>query len=77
MIGGIIFSVIAMTKDFFRARSWQGGLLIAALIYWIVIAQFGVILELPYHAIPFWSWFGLTVAKRQYLRNIPKKESML
>lgn len=60
IIGFIIYSIVIMTRVFLRARSWRGGLLISFLIYWIVMAQFGVILELPYNAIVFWTLFGIT-----------------
>lgn len=60
VIGFILFSIIIMTMDFLRARSWRGGLLISVLVYWIINAQFGLILDLPYNAIIFWTLFGIT-----------------
>ncbi|OGX19877.1 MAG: hypothetical protein A2Y04_02435 [Omnitrophica WOR_2 bacterium GWC2_45_7] len=65
----ILWLIIIMTGHFLRVRSWQGGLLVSSLVFWIIQAQFGVILELPYNAIPFWSLFGLTVAYYRQLRK--------
>ncbi|MBF0386298.1 MAG: hypothetical protein HQL20_00415 [Candidatus Omnitrophica bacterium] len=67
MIAMVLFFIARMTHDFIRARSWRGGVLVSALISWIIIAQFGVILELPYNAIPFWTLFGVVVAYRNRL----------
>lgn len=63
----ILFSLAWMTRDFLRALSWRGGVLVSTLIYWIVNAQFGVILEFPYNAILFWTLFGCTWAYRDKL----------
>ncbi len=69
-LGVIVFILVAlggMMKNFLQVQSWKGGLLLSALVYWIVIAQFGVILELPYNAIAFWALFGGTWAYRDKL----------
>ena len=58
----IIGLIVRMVRDFLNKRSFSGILLVSALIYWIVLSQFLVILELPYIAIPFWSLFGITLA---------------
>ena len=68
LILAIIWLIVGLTKDFLHARSWRGGLLISGLISWIIMAQFGVILELPYNAIPFWSMFGFALAYREKLQ---------
>jgi len=57
----ILALFIRMTLVFIRARSIKGILLISAILYWLIIANFMVILELPYFAIPFWSLFGVTL----------------
>lgn len=38
-------------------------------IYWIVVSNFAVFLELPYNAIPFWSFLGVTAAYCDQLYN--------
>ena len=49
-----------MAWDFLRQRDWPGLLLLGLILYWLTAANFLLILELPYYAIPFWSLFGLT-----------------
>ncbi len=67
-IVGILFicfflgMVIKMIIAFCRKSSVPGLLLCGILINWLVAANFLLILELPYTAIPFWSLFGLTLA---------------
>ncbi len=74
MIGFLVFSLVRMVQAFLRARSWQGGLLVSVLIFWIVNAQFGVILELPYNAVPFWAVFGVAWAYSHQLSARNKGE---
>ncbi|MBF0594197.1 MAG: O-antigen ligase family protein [Candidatus Omnitrophica bacterium] len=75
LIGLIFFAIGRLAADFLKARAWRGALLLCMLIYWIVTAQFGVVLELPYYAIPFWSVFGLSWAYRNHLfEAAPKRE---
>lgn len=59
---GIGVGIAFLTKNFLRYKSFRGGLLVAALVYWLTISNFLVFLELPHTAIPFWSLFGLTFA---------------
>jgi len=54
-----------LTLRFTRARDTTGFFLVAILVYWIVVANFLVTLELPFFAIPFWCLLGLTWAYGQ------------
>ena len=63
----IFISIAYLTVRFIKLKSLTGILLIGVLSYWIIMANFGVVLELPYQAIPFWSLSGLTLA---YLKRI-------
>lgn len=64
-------------KDFARAKSVVGGLLIGIFIYWLTIANFLVFLEFPYNAIPFWSLFGMTLAyAHEQVRDFKEKATL-
>ncbi|MDE2223074.1 MAG: hypothetical protein KGK03_08395 [Candidatus Omnitrophica bacterium] len=64
----VIFAVLSgLIMDFIAARSVPGILLSGTIIYGLIAANFLLILELPYYAIPFWSLFGLTLAYRRNL----------
>ncbi len=64
-------------KDFARAKSVVGGLLIGIFIYWLTIANFLVFLEFPYNAIPFWSLFGMTLAyAHEQARDFEEKATL-
>jgi hypothetical protein len=62
VICSILWLVWAMTRDFLKVRSVFGGFLVGVIVYGIIHAQFAVFLELPYNAIPFWTFFGMTLA---------------
>lgn len=64
----IIF--IRMVVRSISLRSVNGILLCAAIMHILIIANFTVVLEIPHHAIPFWSLFGMVYA---YLNNLGKK----
>ncbi len=49
-------------KEFIKRKSLEGLLAVSILIYTIVLANFLVVLEMPYQAIPFWSWLGIILA---------------
>ncbi len=49
---------ICMVRKFLAHRNLKGILLCTLLLYWLIVANFEVILELPYFAIPFWSIYG-------------------
>ena len=65
----ILTLLFRMVKDFIRLRSVIGILLSAILINWFVAANFLLIFELPYTAIPIWSLFGLVLAYQCRLRE--------
>ena len=69
---GLIFLlftlIIRLAADFYRMKSVEGRFLVGALIYWLILSNFLVILELPYNAVLFWSLFGLTWAYRDQLQ---------
>ncbi|MDD5109299.1 MAG: O-antigen ligase family protein [Candidatus Omnitrophica bacterium] len=57
----ILFCIfIKMLGIFLVHKSFIGIILSGALLYWLVIANFMVILEFPYWSIPFWALFGIT-----------------
>jgi putative copper export protein len=56
------WTIFYLARQFLRRDSVAGIMLVATLLYWIGLANFLVVLELPYMAIPFWSLFGLTAA---------------
>jgi hypothetical protein len=58
----IFIALFSMIRGFIRKKSFEGLLLSSILIYWLVLASFLVVLELPYQAITFWSLFGMTFA---------------
>ncbi len=62
LLGTIVILTVQMTKDFGRRRILSGGLLVAGLVYWIVISNFLVYLEVPHTAIPFWGFLGVVCA---------------
>lgn len=60
-IGIIIFMIAKMVYLSIKFKSVDGVLLSGALISWLIAANFLVILELPYNAIPFWSLSGIAI----------------
>lgn len=68
-LGAFIYFLVRLIRDFLNKNSLEGGLLISILIYWIILANFLVILEFPYNAILFWSLFGITAAYRDHLKE--------
>ncbi len=67
LIGVLFFMMRRLAGDFFKMNSIEGGLLVGALVYWLVLSNFLVILEFPYNAIIFWTLFGITWAYRDGL----------
>jgi len=67
-----IFAVfISMVRKAIQVKSMIGILMCSIFIYWLTLANFSVVLELPYQAIPFWSLWGISWA---YL--LSKKKSI-
>ncbi len=67
-----LFSILfRMIKRSVQCKSLPGILLCGVLVNWLVAANFLLILELPYTAIPVWSLFGLTYAYVEGLRPQP------
>ena len=67
----ILCSIVTLGIGFIKKKSWKGALLLSILIYWASVANFLVFLEVPYHAIPFWSLLGFLWAYKNHLeRNI-------
>jgi len=64
----LFFMIGRLVRDFFNLNSVVGGLLVGALVYWLVLSNFLVILEFPYNAIVFWPLFGITMAYRDGLK---------
>jgi O-antigen ligase len=53
---------IKIVFRFIQKINFIGILLTCALLYWLILGNFIVLLELPYFAIPFWSLYGIVVA---------------
>ena len=47
------------------SRSLTGLCIVSLLLFWLTVANFTEFLELPYTAIPFWSFLGLALAYRR------------
>ncbi len=58
----VFVGLFNMIREFIRSRSVIGILLCGVLINWFVAANFLMVLELPYTAIPIWSLYGITFA---------------
>lgn len=74
LIGIILFIVLfinisEMVFIFLRFKSRRGIALITVIFFWLVICFFSETLELPYYAIPFWSFYGLTLSFAHYIRK--------
>ncbi len=65
----ILYLMITLGICFIQKKSWQGVLLLSIVVYWASIANFLVFLEVPYHAIPFWSLVGTLWAYKNHLEN--------
>jgi len=61
-IFAIFFGLFRMVGRFIQLKSIIGVLLCGIIIDWFVAANFLLILELPYTAIPIWSLYGITLA---------------
>ncbi len=69
-----VFTVLfKMIKESIIQRAITGILICGILISWLLAANFILVLELPYHAIPLWSLFGMTLS---YLKDIRKAKNV-
>jgi len=59
-----------MIKNFLLCRSLTGVLLCGIIVNWFVAANFLLIFELPYTAIPIWTLYGMTFAYFQKLNPL-------
>ncbi|PIW64291.1 MAG: hypothetical protein COW13_00950 [Candidatus Omnitrophica bacterium CG12_big_fil_rev_8_21_14_0_65_50_5] len=62
LVALIFWSLAHLIIFALRKRSWSLILLSAVLLNWMVAANFLLIFELPYTAIPFWLIMGMTWA---------------
>jgi len=69
IIIGMAMTFIHLLKFFMARHSVTGIFLLSILVYWMVMANFLVILELPYNAVLFWVLFGMTVAYTRSAEN--------
>lgn len=69
----VILSVIVLwfglLHDFYILGDWTGLLFCAVLLFWIVAANFFLIFEMPYTAIPVWTILGITLKHRALLKK--------
>lgn len=70
----ILGMIVYLSWFFVRVVSVDGVLLLSSLIYWLVVASFLVVWELPYQAIPYWSLWGLTLAYFRDYRSQNKSQ---
>lgn len=63
----IFWSWWKLAVFFIRRSSWTGIMLCVILVYWLTSANFLLILELPYYAIPFWTIFGIAFGHKRDL----------
>ena len=68
----IVFLFNRLLQTFIAYHSVSGILLLSVLLYWMVMANFLLIFELPYNAILFWTLFGMSFA---YAQSLKKPES--
>jgi len=66
----LIFAIwVGLLRDFYILRDWAGILLCAILLNWFVSANFCLIFELPYTAIPLWTILGVAIKHRTLLKK--------
>ena len=69
MVLSILAVWFGLLRDFYILRDWTGLLLCAVLLNWIVAANFFLIFEMPYTAIPVWTILGITLKHRILLKK--------
>jgi hypothetical protein len=70
MILFLLFLWFGLLRDFYILKDWVGILLCAILLNWFVSANFFLIFELPYTAIPVWTILGITLKHRMLLKKV-------
>ena len=73
-IWAIFFMLFQMIRRFVQLKSVVGVLLCGIIINWFIAANFLVIFELPYTAIPIWTIYGMTFAYCYKSREIDYRE---
>jgi len=76
MILALVYLWGGLLRDFYSLKDWTGILLCAILLNWFISADFFLIFELPYTAIPVWTILGITIKHRMlpYAQNhLPAK----
>ncbi|MCB9721139.1 MAG: O-antigen ligase family protein [Candidatus Omnitrophica bacterium] len=68
LIFGICIFLVRMAIFFIRRRDFRGILLCGSIIMCFVAANFLIVLEAPYSAIPIWTLYGATV--RYYVEEV-------
>ncbi len=69
IVAALFYYLVLMVRFFLRRRSLVGIGLCAILVDWFVAANFLLIFEVPYTAIPIWTIYGLTLAYYEYLKK--------
>jgi len=62
LIFSLLIVLFNMIKQSIQRKSFTGVLLCGIVINWFAAANFLLIFELPYTAIPIWTIFGMTFA---------------
>lgn len=70
LIGGLFVMLFRMIRGFTLARSLTGILLCGIILNWFIAANFLLIFELPYTAIPIWIIYGMTLAYYSQMRDL-------
>lgn len=65
----LIWQFCSIMRSFISLKSSTGILLCSILIIWLSAANFLPILELPYNAIPFWAFWGVTLGYLKELKD--------
>ena len=58
-----------ITRNFLNKESFKGIFLVSIIVSWLISAFFMIILEMPYFAIPFWSFFGFVCFYEDKLKS--------
>lgn len=69
LIAVVVFVFVRMSGIFIRTKNIGGLLLCSGLVVVLVASFFGVILELPYTAIPIWCLFGMTFSMAHHTQK--------